>query len=413
MASPTPHLTFRDVLKIRSVRRIWLAQLVSIFGDFLAIFAVFSLVTFQLHGTPTQVSMILVAYMLPLAVVSPLAGVFVDKWNVKWTMIASDLVRGVLVLVLMFVRDLNGIYVIFLALSTVSSFFVPAQSVAVRALAPTGGLLAVNGLMSQAVQGSQIISPAIAGLLVQWFGANACFLFDSFSFFFSAAMVMTLAIHRVPSPGAAASSVLSSMRQGFRFIFTHTAISFVILAMTAGMFAVRCFGALLSVYVRDVLLSNAALFGTLNSLIGVGMICGTQFLHRAASRVPKQFLVIYGLGGMGVAVLITALFGRIATTAIGMLGLGFGAAFIMVPSQTLLQQETPHALLGRVMSSLMSLLAMSQVLAMFVAGPVAQQLGIRKLYFGSAALLGVIGAVGYAWLRKPKENPCLETSQPS
>jgi DHA3 family macrolide efflux protein-like MFS transporter len=413
MSSPTPQLTFRDVLKIRSVRRLWLAQLVSIFGDFLAIFAVFSLVTFQLHGTPTQVSMVLVAYMLPLAVVSPLAGVYVDKWNVKWTMIGSDMIRGVLVLVLVFVRDLNAIYIIFLAMSTVSSFFVPAQSVAVRALAPAAGLLAVNALMSQAVQGAQIISPAIAGLLVQWFGANACFLFDSFSFFFSASMVMTLAIHRTPSPGSAASSVLSSMRQGFSFIFTHTAISFVILAMTAGMFAVRCFGALLSVYVRDVLLSNAALFGTLNSLIGVGMITGTQILHRVASRVPKQFLVIYGLGGMGVAVLITALFSKVATTALGMLGLGFGAAFVVVPSQTLLQQETPHTLLGRVMSSLMSLLAMSQVLAMFVAGPVAQQLGIRKLYFGSAALLGVIGAIGYAWLRKPKENPCLEPSPPS
>jgi hypothetical protein len=107
-------------------------------------------------------------------------------------------------------------------------------------------------------------------------------------------MVMTLAIHRVPSPGAAASSVVSSMRQGFSFIFTHAAISFVILAMTAGMFAVRCFGALLSVYVRDVLLSNAA-------------------------------LVVYGLGGMGIAVLITALFGKVAPTAVGMLGLGFGA----------------------------------------------------------------------------------------
>jgi DHA3 family macrolide efflux protein-like MFS transporter len=413
MSSPTPQLTFRDVLKIRSVRRLWLAQLVSIFGDFLAIFAVFSLVTFQLHGTPTQVSMVLVAYMLPLAVVSPLAGVYVDKWNVKWTMIGSDMIRGVLVLVLVFVRDLNAIYIIFLAMSTVSSFFVPAQSVAVRALAPAAGLLAVNALMSQAVQGAQIISPAIAGLLVQWFGANACFLFDSFSFFFSASTVMTLAIHRTPSPGSAGSSVLSSMRQGFSFIFTHTAISFVILAMTAGMFAVRCFGALLSVYVRDVLLSNAALFGTLNSLIGVGMITGTQILHRVASRVPKQFLVIYGLGGMGVAVLITALFSKVATTALGMLGLGFGAAFVVVPSQTLLQQETPHTLLGRVMSSLMSLLAMSQVLAMFVAGPVAQQLGIRKLYFGSAALLGAIGAIGYAWLRKPKENPCLEPSPPS
>ena len=355
--------------------------------------------------------MILVAYLLPLALVSPLAGVFVDKWNVKWTMIASDMVRGVLVLVLLFVRDLNAIYCIFFALSTVSSFFVPAQSVAVRTLVPTTGLLAVNALMSQAVQGSQIVSPAIAGLLVQWFGANSCFLLDSLSFFFSAAMVMTLGIHRQPSPmAAAASSVLSSMRQGFRFIFTHAAISFVILSMTAGMFAVRCFGALLSVYVRDVLASNVALFGTLNSLIGIGMIAGTQSLHRFASKIPQQFLVIYGLAGMGLGVFITALFGRVSTTALGMLALGFFAAFIMVPAQTLLQQETPHELLGRVSSSLMSLLAMSQVLAMFVAGPVAQRAGIRNLYFGSAAMLAAIGAVGYTRLRKPQAAGEAETA---
>ena len=61
MPDAAPHLSFRDVLKIRAVRRLWIAQLVSIFGDFLAIFAVFSLVTFQMHGTATQVSMILVA----------------------------------------------------------------------------------------------------------------------------------------------------------------------------------------------------------------------------------------------------------------------------------------------------------------------------------------------------------------
>ena len=402
MPDLAPQLSFRDVLKIRAVRRLWFAQLVSIFGDFLAIFAVFSLVTFQMHGTATQVSMILVAYLLPLAIVSPLAGVFVDRWNVKWTMIASDLARGVLVLALLFVRDLRAIYAIFFALSTVSSFFVPAQSVAVRALAPADGLLAVNGLMSQAVQGSQIVSPAIAGLLVQWLGANSCFVLDSFSFFFSAAMVMTLAIHRTPSPAAAAAgSVLGSMRQGFRFIFTHASISFVILAMTTGMFAVRCFGVLLSVYVRDVLASNAALFGTLNSLIGVGMIAGTQSLHRFARKVPQQFLVTYGLGGMGVGIFVTALFSRVSATAVGMLALGFFAAFIVVPSQTLLQQETPHELLGRVMSSLMSLLAMSQVLAMFVAGPVAQKAGIRNLYFASAAMLAAISAGGYARLRKP------------
>src|SRR5712692_8635428 len=103
MATPAPTLGFRDVLKTPAVKRLCIAQIVSIFGDFLAIFAIFSVVTFQMHGTPTQVSMILVAFLLPLAIVSPLAGVSVDKWNLKWTMIASDLVRGVLVLVLLFV----------------------------------------------------------------------------------------------------------------------------------------------------------------------------------------------------------------------------------------------------------------------------------------------------------------------
>src|SRR5215470_3145137 len=96
MATPASTLGFRDVLKSPAVKRLWFAQVISIFGDFLAIFAIFSVVTFQLHGTPTQVSMILVAFLTPLALISPVAGVFVDKWNVKATMITSDVIRGLL-----------------------------------------------------------------------------------------------------------------------------------------------------------------------------------------------------------------------------------------------------------------------------------------------------------------------------
>src|SRR5215470_1402988 len=166
MATPASTLGFRDVLKSPAVKRLWFAQVISIFGDFLAIFAVFSVVTFQLHGTPTQVSMILVAFLAPFALVSPVAGVYVDKWNTKWTMIASDLIRAVLVLILLFLRDLWSIYAVLFLLSTTSTFFVPAQSIAVRALAPVAGLLAVNALMSQAMQAAQIISPGISGVLV-------------------------------------------------------------------------------------------------------------------------------------------------------------------------------------------------------------------------------------------------------
>src|SRR5437016_4762113 len=150
MASPASTLGFGDVLKTPAVKRLWIAQLVSVFGDFLAIFAVFSVVTFQMHGTPSQVAGILIAFLVPLAVVSPIAGVFVDKWNLKATLIASDVIRGLLVVVLLFARDLWAIYAVFFILATVSAFFIPAQTVALRSIAPPGGLMAANALMQQA-----------------------------------------------------------------------------------------------------------------------------------------------------------------------------------------------------------------------------------------------------------------------
>src|SRR5258706_3307481 len=88
-AAPKPNL--REVFALPAFRKLWLAQFVSIFGDFLAIFGVISLITFRWHGTPAQVTYILIAYMAPLAIVSPVAGVFVDRWNLKPVMIASDL----------------------------------------------------------------------------------------------------------------------------------------------------------------------------------------------------------------------------------------------------------------------------------------------------------------------------------
>src|SRR5207253_8880015 len=118
-AAPSPAKTsgLRDVFALPDFRKLWLAQFVSIFGDFLALFGVISLITFRMHGTAVQVTAVTIAYILPLAVISPVAGVFVDHWNVKRLMIASDLIRAALIVLLVFVRDVTQICVIFAALS--------------------------------------------------------------------------------------------------------------------------------------------------------------------------------------------------------------------------------------------------------------------------------------------------------
>jgi len=339
---------------------------------------------------------------VPLALIGPIAGVFVDRWNVKRTLIASDLIRAVLALLLIFVRDLNEIYLIFLALSVVSSFFMPAQSVTVRTIVPQAGLMSANALMTQAIQITQIVSPFLAGALAAWLGANSCFWFDSFSFLFSAAMVFTIAIDHAPTPGQNdVRSILRSMSEGMKFILTHAAISFVIISMTAGMFAIRCFGALIAVYVRDILFAGSVLFGSLSSLVGAGMITGTQLINKFGRDRSKNHMVVAGLIGIGVSILEVAAFGTVITTIIGMFAVGFCVAYIMIPAQTLLQQETPKPMLGRVSSSMMSVLSIAQIFAMLLAGPVAQSIGIRNLYFASGVLLLIIGGVGYLQLRKP------------
>jgi len=182
-SAPAP-LSLRDVLKISGFKRLWLAQVVSILGDFLAVFGVITLITFKWHGTPLQVTNVMIAFIIPMALVGPLAGVFVDRWNVKRTMIASDLIRAVLILGLVFVTRLEHIYVIFFAVATVSSFFAPSQSVTLRALVPMNGLMSANALMSQAFYTMRIIAPAMAGLLVYWLGYNSCFYLDTVSFVF-------------------------------------------------------------------------------------------------------------------------------------------------------------------------------------------------------------------------------------
>src|SRR5713226_3568185 len=113
--SPTASAyTQKTILQHKPFRTLWLAQFVSIFGDFLALFGVISLITFRWHGTPVQVTTVTIAFVLPIA------SVFVDHWNVKRLMIASDLIRAGLILMLVFAHSVTQISAIFIVLSSVS-----------------------------------------------------------------------------------------------------------------------------------------------------------------------------------------------------------------------------------------------------------------------------------------------------
>jgi MFS transporter, DHA3 family, macrolide efflux protein len=406
MAPPgNPQLSMRQTLAIPAFRKLWLAQLVSIFGDFLALYAVLSVMSFRMHASARAITLVSVFFLLPMALIGPLAGVFVDRWSPKRTLVTSDFARALLALGLVVAGAPWHIYMVFFALSTFSSFFLPARSVVLPQIVPMEGLMSANAVMQQTAQMLQIASPAIAGALAGWTGPNVCYYLDSGSFIFSGLMIAAMTIPARPAHASRqVESVLKDLLSGTRFILGHPVISFVIVSIAAGTFAMSAFGSLNAVFVRDVLHSNSYLFGTLGSLIGVGMLSGGFVVTPLARRIQqKAHLVTVGILLCGISIGAIALIPKDLVAMIGCLGIGVGASLMIIAATSLMQGQVPHEIRGRVSSSLMSLISISQGIALLFAGDLAFRFGILSVFHGSAAMLLLISLAGAIRLRKPLE----------
>jgi MFS family permease len=396
-------VTFGEVLRNRRFLLLWLAQLVSSFGDWLAILAIFSMVTFRWNGSADDMAWVFVAFIGPLAILGPLAGVLVDRWDLKRTMVASDLARAVLAFALVFATDLWHLCLLMALLSTFSTIFLPAQGSMIPVLVKKEELLVANALNAQTVHLTKIIGTASAGFLISAFGEKPCFFIDSGSFVVSAALLLSIHASRPARESAKGlGAAFRDLSEGVRFIWTHAALRFVLFAGAAAIFALGAFNALVAIFVRDILHSESRLFGGLVSVIGAGTILGATAIGKFAQNTSRVHLVTLGITGVsvGVAMLATSTSGYAALAT--SLFLGFATAGVLIPVQSFTQEESPREMLGRVNSSAISLITLSQMVGIAIAGRLAEQFGIRKLYYGIAVLLLLIAALGYAYARRER-----------
>jgi MFS family permease len=412
-APPEP-LGMGEVLRISMLRRLWYAQIISVFGDFLALFAVIGILTFKLHANAQQITGVQIAYMLPVAVLGILAGVFVDRWPTKSTMVGSDSIRAGLVLLLMFATQPWHFYAILAAISVVSSFFLPAQGVAIRSAVPLHGIRSANALMQQVMFGMRVIGPATAAFMVASFGARSCYLLDATSFVGSALIIVSVPFrkpdasaprhtHTAHEDASALHKIWLDMKQGINFIVHHAALLFAILAMAAGMFVLGCFGPLIAVYVRDSLHASTRLFGIASAMIGLGMLVGINGLNTFGKKVNNMLLVYSGLGGIAIGLVILTTLPHVWSTILGNLIIGFSVAGIIIPAQTLFQQSTPPELMGRVGSTFMSIIFAAQISGLVLSGILTQHIGVRQVFALCAIMLVILMAVGKLWMEPKSE----------
>ena len=201
-------------------RRLWYGQVVSQLGDWFDSIALYTIL-YTMTGSGEAVGALLVAQFLPSALVSPWAGVLVDRLPRRLVLIATDIGRGLLVLLFLLVQSRSDIWIIYLVTvlkNVLTSFFEPARSALTPDVTAREELVAANAISGATWWAMLALGAAAGGLVVGVLGLQAAFLIDSGSFLLSAALISSVRIvehHRRASNG---TSGWYELREGLRYI---------------------------------------------------------------------------------------------------------------------------------------------------------------------------------------------------
>ena len=370
------------MLRIRDFALLWAGMSVSLVGDGLY-FVALAWQVYDLSGSPTALSIVGVAWTLPLALFVLLGGVVTDRVERRRVMIGADAVRAFAVAVIGVlsvtgVVELWHLVVMAAVFGTGEAFFGPAFSSIVPQIVPRELLLQANAL-DQFVRplGFMLLGPALGGWIVATLGPGEAFLLDAVTFLVSA-LALALLHPRPLAPREGPSSLLRDLREGFTFVRTRPWLWATLVA--AAIFLLAYWGpidVLVPYRVRNELGGGADDYGLILAFGGLGSIAAAVLVGRR------------GLPGRE----LTFAYFAWAFGSLALVGLGIGTAvwqlmgFMFVESAlftagivvwgTLMQTHVPGALLGRV-SSLDWFVSTSLVPISFaLTGPVSGLLGVQ------------------------------------
>ncbi|HEU5440619.1 MAG TPA: MFS transporter [Ktedonobacterales bacterium] len=433
-AGLAPTSTRRGPLVNRGFALLWTGYSVSIIGDFLFDTTLVVWIALGLGRdqpwAPAAVSGVLLASALPIALIGPVAGVFVDRWDKRRTMMVMDVLRagivGLLVLVsgalpLPFVPGgrlplgwtLGAIYATVVLVNALGRFAGPSTTALIGDLVPEEERARASGMQQAAMSLALIIGPGAAPPLYLAVGPQWTLLFEAASFLVSLACLRAIvappAAHSV-KPGQR-GHVLRELGAGLRFfaqsrILMTLAVSIVLVMLGGG-----ALNALDIFFATQNLHASATVYGLLGASFGLGAILGSLLLSGLTPRLGVARVLSVGTFLIGMLVLVYSRLTAPAPAIALLFVFGICNAGVNVAAGPLVLHATPRAFVGRVSAVLNPLGALASVLSMALAGVLdstllsgfhARLLGLDfgpvDTIFSAAGLLAVLGGA-YAMVR--------------
>src|SRR5919199_4092241 len=174
-------LPYIAIIQNRRYFPLWLGQLVSSLGDTLNYIALVVYV-YELTGSGFDLSKLSILQIIPILLISPLAGVIIDRFRRKYVLIAADVARAGFIVGLVIAPNISAIYALAVLVAIATTFFQPTVQAVIPALVQEEELLAANSVAWSTEQLVQIIGSALAGGLIVAIGPKAAFLFNAATF---------------------------------------------------------------------------------------------------------------------------------------------------------------------------------------------------------------------------------------
>lgn len=398
------------LLHRRNFTLLWSGQLISRIGDWILWIAL-PFYVYEQSGSGMAAGAMYIVTNLPPVLFGSLAGVFVDRWPHKRTMIVADLLRCGLILLLLTARSPCWLWLIYLlafAEALVSQFFTPAKSAILPQLVSQEKLTEANTLISVSGDIAMLIGPALSGILYALLGLVGVVWIDAASFALSALLIGW--IRYVPAQGAASASPPANgvhwqqfreqWRDGLRIVQQDRLIRalFVISGLT--MIGNGIILVMWIVFVREIMQGGALEYGWVQVAVASGGIGAGLLMPLALTRLSLRQLIAYC--GIASGLLLLATFHLPVWPIIFALQVltGIVAVGFYTPLQTLLQSNSQPHFLGRIFGAFATTNGLLLLVGQGIGVTLGSQVGPQRMLDMAAAMTLASGLYAWSALKK-------------
>ncbi len=371
---------------------IWTGQAFSLFGSQVIQFALIWWLTIETGSAVVLAGAAIMAF-LPQVLLTPFAGALVDRWNRRVTMIAADtsIALVTVVLILLFALGWIEFWHIYIAMflrSTGAAFHFPAFLASTSLMVPKEHLTRIGGL-NQALQGAMnIVAPPVAAVLIAVIPMHGILVVDVVTAMVAVGALLAVVIPQ-PPPSPTRESVISDMREGFRFLRGWRAALLMIGIAMGINFVLAPAVSLIPIFVVNHFHGGAGEFAALESLLGVGMIVGGVVLgvwggFKKKVRTVVMGLSLMGVGSLGLAAVPADMF---VAALVAIFLLAFMMAMVNGTLLAVLQATIPPGIQGRVFALLNSGSMAMMPIGLAVAGPIAELFSVQFWFLVSGIVL--------------------------